>query len=394
GESNTTHYGQPLDDNRIRRVWDEAKAGSEFVRRRAEVARFNLSSPHRKRGLAVTPVKFGISFTKTLLNQAGALVLIYLDGSVQVNHGGTEMGQGLHTKMLQVAAEALGVPLERVRIMPTSTDKVPNTSPTAASTGSDLNGQAVRAACETLKARLAAVAARLLEMDGAITFDDGWVYPEGQPAKRLSFGEVVQQAYAARTSLFATGYYATPTLHYDAATGRGKPFYYFSYGAAVSEVEVDGFTGEMALRRVDIVQDAGDSLNPLVDLGQIEGGFVQGMGWLTTEELVWGEDGRLLTFAPSTYKIPTVHEVPEAFHVRLLARAAQDGVIYGSKAVGEPPLMLALSVREAIKDAVAAFGRAGEVSLPSPATPEKILYAIEAVRAVAQGADKALVPGD
>jgi xanthine dehydrogenase large subunit len=400
GETNTTHYGQAIEDNRLARVWQEVMEGARWDERRAEVARFNASHPHLKRGLAVTPVKFGISFTKTLLNQAGALVHIYLDGSVQLNHGGTEMGQGLHVKMKQVAARALGLPLAAVRVMPTSTDKVPNTSPTAASSGTDLNGQAVREACETLKARLAPIAAAMLGAPpDTLVFEAGWVYSEGGAEQRIGFGEVVKQAYAERVSLSATGYYATPTLHYDPAKGRGKPFYYFAYGAAVSEVELDGFTGMYTLRQVDIVHDAGESLNPLVDLGQIEGGFVQGLGWLTCEEVVWDESGRLLTFAPSTYKIPTIHEVPERFNVALLERAAQDGVIYGSKAVGEPPLMLALSVREAIRDAVAAFGEASQVPLASPATPEAVLRAIETVKATAPKAGKAkagkaLVPGD
>jgi xanthine dehydrogenase large subunit len=397
GETNTTHYGQHIDDNRIARVWNEVVEGSDFTARRLEIERFNASSPHLKRGLAVTPVKFGISFTKTLLNQAGALVNIYLDSSIQVSHGGTEMGQGLHTKMLQVAAQSLGVPMGSVRVMPTSTDKVPNTSPTAASSGSDLNGQAVKNACETLQRRLFPVAAKLLGASAeTLIFAEGWVFAEGQPDRRVAFAEVVKQAYAGRVSLSATGYYATPTIHFDPATGKGKPFYYFAYGAAASEVEVDGFTGGFKLRRVDIVHDVGQSLNPLVDLGQIEGGFVQGLGWLTCEELVWSEDGRLLTFAPSTYKIPTICEVPAAFHVKLLERAAQKGVIYGSKAVGEPPLMLALSVREAIRDAVASFAEAGYkadyVPLASPATPEAIIAAIERVR---EGAPEALpVPAD
>ncbi|PSB06850.1 xanthine dehydrogenase molybdopterin binding subunit [filamentous cyanobacterium CCP2] len=382
GETNTTHYGQEIFDNRTLRTWNEVKVNANFTERKLAVTQFNRSHPDRKRGIAITPVKFGISFNKEQYNQAGALVLIYIDGSIQLNHGGTEMGQGLHTKMLQVAAQALGVKIDRFRMMPTSTDKVPNTSATAASSGSDLNGQAVRNACETLKARLAPLAAKLLGLDTPeeLVFEDDWIFCKTYPSARIQFSEVVEHAYAARISLSATGYYRTPNLSWDAKAGKGRPFYYFAYGAAVSEVEVDGFTGTFKLRQVDIVHDVGESLNPLIDRGQIEGGFVQGMGWLTMEELVWDEQGRLRTAAPSTYKIPTISEVPEAFHIHLLERAAQDGVIYGSKAVGEPPLMLALSVREAIREAIAAFGHANHIPLASPATPEAILWAIERVR--------------
>jgi xanthine dehydrogenase large subunit len=390
GETNTTHYGQEIADNRIARVWAEAKQKSNFVERSVAIAQFNQTHSHQKRGLAITPVKFGISFNKLQYNQAGALVLIYTDGSIQLNHGGTEMGQGLHTKMLQVAARTLGVKVDRFRMMPTSTDKVPNTSATAASSGSDLNGQAVKDACETLKARLAAMAMELLNLETSadLEFADDWIYCCNHPEMRIGFTEVVQHAYSQRISLSATGYYRTPNIHWNAATGKGSPFYYFAYGTAVSEVEVDGFTGTFKLRQVDIVHDVGESLNPLVDQGQIEGGFVQGMGWLTMEELVWDEQGRLRTYAPSTYKIPTISEIPEHFNVHLLERAAQPGVIYGSKAVGEPPLMLAMSVREAIRAAIAAFGHSDAVLLASPATPEAILWAIEQV----QTHSAALVP--
>jgi xanthine dehydrogenase large subunit len=384
GETNTTHYGQELVDNRIERVWQQAKHNGNFDSRQAEIAAFNQQNPYKKRGLAITPVKFGISFNKKTYNQAGALILIYTDGSIQLNHGGTEMGQGLHTKMLQVAARSLGVSLDRFRLMPTSTDKVPNTSATAASSGADLNGQAVKDACDTLKARLAPVAASLLNLDGPeeMVFADNWVYCSGYPSARVAFEQVVAAAYEARISLSATGYYRTPNIHWDPITYRGRPFYYFAYGAAVSEVEVDGFTGAFKLRQVDIVHDVGESLNPLVDRGQIEGGFVQGLGWLTMEELVWDQQGQLRTYAPSTYKIPTISEVPERFNVTLLERAQQAGTIYGSKAVGEPPFMLAFSVREAIRAAVAAFGdRPSEVLLASPATPEATLRAIDQVRA-------------
>lgn len=383
GETNTTHYDQEVIDNRITRVWSEAKANANFAERTITVEQFNRTHPYQKRGIAITPVKFGISFNKTEYNQSGALILVYADGSIQLNHGGTEMGQGLHTKMLQVAATALGVRLDRFRLMPTSTDKVPNTSATAASSGSDLNGQAVRDACETIKARLAKVATALLHLDTPeeMVFEQDWVYCRTYPSARVPFEQVVQRAYHDRISLSATGYYRTPNIYWDAAQGKGRPFYYFAYGAAVSEVEVDGWTGVFKLRQVDIVHDVGESLNPLIDRGQIEGGFVQGMGWLTMEELVWDDQGRLRTYAPSTYKIPTISEIPEHFAVHLLERAAQDGVIYGSKAVGEPPFMLAMSVREAIRSAIAAFGNPDHVPLAVPATPEVILWAIEAVKA-------------
>jgi xanthine dehydrogenase large subunit len=391
GETSTTHYGQDIVHNRIALVWTEAKEKSRFSDRQAEIAQFNQTSAYKKRGIAITPVKFGISFNKTEYNQAGALVLIYTDGSIQVNHGGTEMGQGLHTKMLQVAAKSLGVKLERFRIMPTSTDKVPNTSATAASSGSDLNGQAVKAACETLRNRMATVAAKMLNLDAPedLVFEDDWIYCRTYPSARIAFDEVVKHTYSDRISLSANGFYRTPNIFWDAQLNKGRPFYYFSYGTAVSEVEVDGFTGTFKLRRVDLVQDVGESINPLLDKGQIEGGFVQGMGWLTMEELLWNDQGRLLTFAPSTYKIPTVSEVPEQFHVHLLERAAQDGVIFGSKAIGEPPFMLAMSVREAIRNAVAAFGNASQVSLAIPATPEATLWAIEAVKSGSLTAVKA-----
>ena len=398
GERAVTPYGQPVEGNRLPAMWDGLLASSDFGARRAALGRWNAAAGSRRRGLAITPVKFGISFTTTFLNQAGALILIYADGSVQVNHGGTEMGQGLHTKMLQVAADGLGVPVEWVRLMPTRTDKVPNTSATAASSGADLNGAAVRAAAGTLLERLAPVAAGLIaaRTGQAVPPEDvrfaagrAWAPPGGADSG-VDFRDVVRAAYLARVSLAATGYYRTPDLHFDRASGRGRPFHYFAFGVAVSEVEVDGLTGEATLRRVDILHDVGESLNPHVDRGQIEGGFVQGAGWLTCEEVLWDREGRLLTHAPSTYKIPTIADVPTDFRVTLLPRAAQPGVVYGSKAVGEPPLMAAISVREAIRDAVAAFGppgpAAGGLRLDTPATPEATLRAIERL----QGAHQAL----
>jgi xanthine dehydrogenase molybdopterin binding subunit/xanthine dehydrogenase small subunit len=384
-ERNTTPYGQPVVDNHLPELWAQLRRDSDFDARRAQVDAFNAASTTHKRGLAITPVKFGISFNKTEYNQAGALVHIYLDGSIQLNHGGTEMGQGLHSKMREVARRVLGVRRERLRMMTTSTDKVPNTSATAASSGSDLNGQALKLACETLLARLRPVAASLLggEAD-AIVFEDDAVWSRADATRRLRFEEVVAAAYRQRISLSATGYYRTPGLHWDPQAGQGHPFYYFAFGAAVAEVEVDGDTGVHRLQRVDLLHDVGDPLLEAIDRGQIEGGFVQGMGWLTCEELRWNAQGKLLTDAPSTYKIPTVGEVPEDVRVALFRRprAPTTDVIFGSKAVGEPPLMLAIAVREAIRDAVAAWRPgATRVALGAPSTPEAIWRAIEALRA-------------
>ncbi len=405
GETNRTHYQEDIGDNRIQDIWRQVLAEAKFPVRRVEVAAWNLAHPHMKRGLAVTPLKFGISFTLSHYNQAGALVHLYQDGSVQVNHGGTEMGQGLHTKMLGVAMRELGVPAASIRLMTTSTDKVPNTSATAASSGADLNGAAVAAACTTLRERLLPVAAGLLasvNVGGAlcpdssaatdqsrgikplphpedVIFENGEVFLKNLPTIRIPFAKVCAKAYTERISLSSTGYYKTPGVKWDWATSTGHPFHYFACGAAVAEVEVDGFSGMHRVRRVDIVHDVGDSLNPGVDRGQIEGGFVQGLGWLTREELRWDQEGRLLTHSASTYQIPAFSDAPIEFNVTLLPKAAQPNTIHGSKAVGEPPLMLAFSVREAIRDAVAAFGKpGGEVPLASPATGEAIFAAIRA----------------
>jgi xanthine dehydrogenase molybdopterin binding subunit/xanthine dehydrogenase small subunit len=387
--TNTTHYGQLIEDNRIQTIWHELKQSAELEKRRAEIAAWNAAYPYRKRGIAMTPVKFGISFTVTHLNQAGALVLIYQDGTVQVNHGGTEMGQGLHTNVSMIAAQTLGSKLADIRVMTTSTDKVPNTSATAASAGTDLNGAAVKNACEILRGRLLLIAQALLkEKLGSepklenISFANGEVFDSIAPQTKLTFAQVVLRAYHSRISLSATGYYATPGIHWDRAAGRGKPFHYFAYGAAVTEVEVDGFTGMQQVTRVDILHDVGDSVNDAINRGQIEGGFVQGMGWLTAEELVWNDKGVKLTHSPDTYKIPAIGDAPKVFNVTLLSNAAQRNVVHGSKAVGEPPFMLAISVREAIRDAVAAFGSGqGEVALGSPATCEAIWRAIQQVKA-------------
>jgi xanthine dehydrogenase molybdopterin binding subunit len=388
GETNTTPYGQEIGESRLRTLWDELKRASAFETRRAALSQWNASSPHRKRGLAITPVKFGISFTVTHLNQAGALVLIYQDGSVQVNHGGIEMGQGIHTNILAIAARELGVAPERICVMPTSTAKVPNTSATAASAGTDLNGAAVQSACETLLSRLRPIAARLLApalgseppAEG-LCFAEDSVFAASNPQTRVPWAQVVQRACAERVSLAATGYYRTPGIAWERAVGRGRPFHYFANGAAVSEVEVDGFTGMLHVLRVDILQDCGDPINAGVNRGQVEGGFVQGMGWLTCEELKWDVEGRLLTHSPDTYKIPSFGDAPRDFRVSFLSGATQPNVVHGSKAVGEPPLMLALSVREAIRDAVAAFGSTpGETALASPATSEAIFMAIQRQR--------------
>ncbi|MGZ5503945.1 MAG: xanthine dehydrogenase molybdopterin binding subunit, partial [Chthoniobacterales bacterium] len=387
GETNTTHYGQEIEDNRIQRVWSELMQSSAFVARREEIHAWNSDHPNRKRGLAITPVKFGISFTTTHLNQAGALVLLYQDGTAQVNHGGTEMGQGVYTNIAQIAARELGLTPDRVRVMATRTDKVPNTSATAASCGTDLNGAAVKNACDKLRMRLLPFASAMLEEKNAqavsryeIIFADNVFFHRGAPENRLPIFELVQRAYFARTSLSATGFYRTPDISYDREAGRGKPFHYFAVGAAVSEVEIDGFTGMHHIRRVDILHDAGDPVNLGVTRGQIEGGFVQGAGWLTCEELVWDSEGGLRTHSPDTYKIPAVGDTPDVFNVALLSDATQSNVIHGSKAVGEPPLMLAISVREAIRDAVAAFGKNGDqVPLASPATPEAIFNAIRSL---------------
>jgi len=382
-----THYGQTVDDaSRISQAWELVKTSSAFAARRAEIDAFNAAHEHVKRGLAITPVKFGISFTATFYNQGGALVLIYRDGSVQVNHGGTEMGQGLFTKIQRIAADSLGLPLASIRVMPTRTDKVPNTSATAASAGTDLNGAAVVDACEQLLARLRPVAAALFACEpDAVRIADGNVLA-GQRA--IPFAELCEAAYKQRVPLFAQGFYRTPEIHFDPQTGRGRPFYYFACGAAVSEVELDGFTGDYRLLRTDIVQDVGDSVADVIDRGQIEGGFIQGMGWLTIEELLWDDTGRVASAGASTYKLPSWSEVPDIFNVTFLPRATQPGVVFGSKAVGEPPLMLAISVREALRDAVMAFAAGADgaraaipVVFDSPATPERVFFAVQRARA-------------
>ena len=334
-----------------------------------------------RKGIALTPVKFGVSFTLVQLNQAGALVHVFTDGSVQVNHGGTEMGQGLHVKIAQVVAEEFGIGVGQVRITATRTDKVPNTAPTAASAGSDLNGMAAQRAARSIRRRLAGLAARLFQVrESDVAFERGLVRVG---AETIAFGRLTRLAFTERVSLSATGYYATPKISWDRDTASGHPFLYFAGGAACSEVTVDVETGEMRVDRVDILHDAGRSLNPAIDMGQIEGGFVQGMGWLTAEELVFGEDGRLLTHAPSTYKIPTCADVPADFRVELFEPGRnREPAIHGSKAVGEPPLMLAISVFSAIAHALASLAPARVPPLDAPATPEAIVRAADAIRAM------------
>lgn len=379
--NNVTPYRQVVSDNVIAPLTDELARTSDYARRRDTVARFNATSPVLRKGLALTPVKFGISFNVNHFNQAGALVHVYTDGSILVNHGGTEMGQGLNTKVAMVVAHELGVAPSRVRCTATDTDKVANTSATAASTGSDLNGKAAQAAARTIRERLAACAARRHGgATEAVRFADDKVLVNG---RTLAFDTVVGEAYLDREQLWSDGFYATPGLSWDRETMTGHPFFYFAYGAAVSEVLVDTLTGEWKLLRADVLHDVGRSLNPAVDIGQIEGAFIQGMGWLTMEELVWHpKTGLLLTHAPSTYKIPTANDTPAHFDVRLYDNANVQDSIHRSKAVGEPPLLLPFSVLLAIRDAVSSVGgHRVQPPLRAPATSESILRAVEAVRA-------------
>lgn len=379
GPRNVTPYGQIVEDNIAPELIAALEKQARYRSRRKAVEAFNASHDTLKRGLALTPVKFGISFTTTHLNQAGALVHVYADGSVHLNHGGTEMGQGLLTKVAQVVAEEFQIDVSQVKITATTTGKVPNTSATAASAGADLNGLAAQSAARTIKQRLIDFAATAYKCSPhRVRFADGNVTAG---AKRMTFGELARAAYLARISLSSTGYYRTPKIHYDRATHRGRPFFYFAYGAAVSEVAIDTLTGENRVLRVDIIHDVGRSLNPAIDLGQIEGGFIQGMGWLTTEELVFDADGHLRTHAPSTYKIPACSDRPPVFNMELWPHENREETVHRSKAVGEPPLMLAISVFSALTDAVAAVAHHKKLpELDAPATPERILMAIEKLR--------------
>ncbi len=376
-----TPYGQTVEDTDVGlRLIEQLERSSGYRARRNEIREWNARSPILKRGIALTPVKFGISFTLTHLNQAGALVHVYQDGSVHLNHGGTEMGQGLFQKIAQVAADEFGIGLDRVHITATSTDKVPNTSATAASSGTDLNGMAVQKAARDIKARLTRFASETWNVsEDLITYRDDRVFIGNES---IPFGELTKKAYGARVHLSAAGFYKTPKLHWDRDKGKGRPFFYFAYGAACSEVVIDILTGETKVRRVDVLHDVGRSINPAIDIGQIEGGFVQGMGWLTTEELVYDDKGRLLTHAPSTYKIPVAADVPADFRVALFDDSNREDTIYRSKAVGEPPLMLPISVFAAIADAIHSVRPGNGVALDAPATPEAILKAIGPVDAV------------
>ncbi|MGB0664737.1 MAG: xanthine dehydrogenase molybdopterin binding subunit [Pontibacterium sp.] len=380
----TTPYHQTIEHFGLPSLIEQLEASSDYRARRARIREWNNQQPVLKRGIALTPVKFGISFTLQHLNQAGALIHIYTDGSVSVNHGGTEMGQGLHTKVGQIVAEVLGLSVDQVGVSATRTDKVPNTSPTAASSGTDLNGKAAENAANILKKRLVAylcdekqaIADSVSFAEGEVTYLD-----TNQQSQQLSFVELVNAAYVARVSLSATGYYKTPKIYYDRSKAKGRPFFYFAQGAAVSEVVVDTLTGEYRLEAVDILHDVGKSLNPAIDKGQIVGGFVQGMGWLTTEELVWNDKGVLMTNGPATYKIPTISDVPAHFNVALFDRANEEATVYQSKAVGEPPFMLAISVWSALRDAISSVsGYRRYPQLDTPAIPERVLAAITAVK--------------
>ncbi|MBS0297064.1 MAG: xanthine dehydrogenase molybdopterin binding subunit [Proteobacteria bacterium] len=374
-----TPYGQVVEDSIAKELMERLAETSDYRKRRAAILEWNRTSPVLKRGIALTPVKFGISFTATHLNQAGALVHVYTDGSVMLNHGGTEMGQGLYIKVAQVVAEVFGIELERVRITATATDKVPNTSATAASSGSDLNGMAALDAAQRIRQRLIDFACQEFGCGPEqVSFANNTVQAG---ATELPFQELVRRAYFNRVGLSATGYYKTPKIHYDRSKHQGRPFFYYAYGAAVSEVAIDTLTGENRTLRVDILHDVGRSLNPAIDLGQIEGGFIQGMGWLTTEELVYDDQGRLRTHAPSTYKIPACSDRPKDFRIDLWDGPNREETIYRSKAVGEPPLMLAISVFSALTQAVASVGDHRIMpDLDAPATPERILKAVDDVR--------------
>ena len=373
----TTPYHMPVEDFILGGMVKALEQSADYHGRRRAVAEWNAANEVVKRGIALTPVKFGISFTLTHLNQAGALVHVYQDGSVHMNHGGTEMGQGLFQKVAQVAAARFGVPLEAVKITATDTGKVPNTSATAASSGSDLNGMAVKAACDEIRGRMAEFLAAEHQAEAeTVVFADGRVRVAGAD---YSFADAAAKCYAGRVSLSATGFYKTPKVVWDRAQGRGRPFFYFAYGAAVTEVAVDTLTGENRILRCDILHDVGASLNPALDIGQIEGGYVQGAGWLTTEELVWDGKGRLTTHAPSTYKIRACSDRPDVFNVALWDGANREDTIYRSKAVGEPPFMLGISALMAISDAVAACGT-DYPALDAPATPERVLAAVRRVR--------------
>ncbi|MFN4350493.1 MAG: xanthine dehydrogenase molybdopterin binding subunit [Hylemonella sp.] len=374
-DRNVTHYQMTVEDNILQPLMTQLAQTSRYRERRAEIAAWNREHSVLKKGLALTPVKFGISFTATLFNQAGALVHVYADGSVLVNHGGTEMGQGLHTKVAQIVADELGLPFERVLVSASDTARVPNASATAASSGTDLNGRAAQFAARQVRENLAAFVAGLQGCGaGEVRFANGKILAAGSTR---DFREVVKAAYANRIQLWSDGFYRTPKIHYDKTTLTGRPFYYFAYGAACCEVAIDTLTGESRVLAVDILHDVGQSINPAIDIGQIEGGFIQGMGWLTTEELVWNADGKLATHAPSTYKIPATGDVPEKMRVDFWPEPNREDNVFGSKAVGEPPFMLAIAVWEAIRDAVATARGDGRARMDAPATAERVWRALQ-----------------
>lgn len=376
----TTHYYQKVEDNVLPEMIDDLEASCEYRKRREAIRAFNASNPILKKGLALTPVKFGISFTATFLNQAGALVHIYTDGSIHLNHGGTEMGQGLNTKVAQIVAEEFQVDFDNIHITATDTDKVPNTSPTAASSGADLNGKAAQNAARTIKQRLVEFAARHYQVtEEDVRFHNNYVMIRDEV---LPFAEFINLAYFNQISLSSTGFYRTPKIHYDRDKARGRPFYYYAYGAACAEVIVDTLTGEYKILQADILHDVGASLNPAIDIGQVEGAFVQGAGWLTSEELVWNDQGRLLTSGPASYKIPAISDMPVKFNTRLVEnRKNKEDTVFHSKAVGEPPFMLGISVFCAIKDAIASVADYRvSPAIDAPATPERVLWAIETLK--------------
>ncbi|MBI2745830.1 MAG: xanthine dehydrogenase molybdopterin binding subunit [Burkholderiales bacterium] len=374
-DRNVTHYQMTVEDNILQPLMTQLAQTARYRERRAEIAAWNREHTVLKKGLALTPVKFGISFTATLFNQAGALVHVYADGSVLVNHGGTEMGQGLHTKVAQIVADELGLPFERVLVSASDTARVPNASATAASSGTDLNGRAAQFAAREVRENLAAFVAGLQGCGaGEVRFANGKILAAGSTR---DFREVVKAAYANRIQLWSDGFYRTPKIHYDKTTLTGRPFYYFAYGAACCEVAIDTLTGESRVLAVDILYDVGQSINPAIDIGQIEGGFIQGMGWLTTEELVWNADGKLATHAPSTYKIPATGDVPEKMRVDFWPEPNREDNVFGSKAVGEPPFMLAIAVWEAIREAVAAARGDGTATMDAPATAERVWRALQ-----------------
>ncbi|MGV8862182.1 MAG: xanthine dehydrogenase molybdopterin binding subunit [Pseudomonas sp.] len=392
-ERNITHYYQTVEHNMLEEMTAELEASSQYAERRKSIRAYNAHSPVLKKGLALTPVKFGISFTASFLNQAGALIHIYTDGSIHLNHGGTEMGQGLNIKVAQVVAEVFQVDIDRIQITATNTDKVPNTSPTAASSGSDLNGKAAQNAAEILKQRLVEFAARQYKVsEDQVQFRNGHVRVGEQ---MLSFESLAQQAWVGQVSLSSTGYYKTPKIYYDRSQARGHPFYYFAYGVACVEVVIDTLTGEYKMLRTDILHDVGASLNPAIDMGQVEGGFIQGMGWLTMEELVWNAKSKLMTNGPASYKIPAVADMPLDLRIKLVEnRKNPEDTVFHSKAVGEPPFMLGIAAWCAIKDAVASLGDyRHQPKIDAPATPERVLWGCEQMRTLHSAAATERDPG-